>query len=221
MDESGSAIRIVIVDDHGLIRECIHLLFAAEKGFQIVGEAANGIDAVDVISEMKPDIALLDISIPGMTGLELIPVIRQKSPETKVLMLTGKDQDETIVKALKAGARGYLSKDTTTEGLIKSIKVVHRGDMWIERKLVSRIFQTNGSNDLNSAVQRKKDVEDLTPREQDILRLLAKGITNKEIAKDLFISEQTVKSHLNRIFRKLKVSRRLEAILYAIKKGIS
>jgi len=219
--ESGSKIRIVIVDDHGLIRECLHLVLAGEKRLDIVGEAANGIEAIDVISDLQPEIVLLDISIPGMSGLELIPIIKQKSPETKIIMLTGNDEDETILKALRAGARGYLTKDTTSQGLIKSLKVVHEGEMWIERKLVKRIFETNGPVDINSAVRHKKNAQNLTPRERDVLRLLAKGSTNKEIAKDLFISEQTVKSHLNRIFRKLEVSRRLEAILYAIKKGLS
>jgi len=218
---SDSKIRIVIVEDHGLIREGLCLILAREKRFDIVGEASNGIQAIDVISDLKPDIALLDISMPGMGGIEVLPIIIQKSPGTKVLMLTATSDDGTILKALKAGARGYLSKDTTSQGLIKSIKIVHKGDMWIERKLVCRIFEENGPVDLNTVVRRKKNKEDLTPREQEVLHILAKGCTNKEIAQDLFISEQTVKSHLNRIFKKLDVSRRLEAILYAIKTNLA
>ena len=218
---SDSKIRIVIVEDHGLIREGLRLILAGEERFDIVGEAGNGIQAIDVISDLKPDVTLLDISLPGMGGIEVLPIIIQKSPGTKVLMLTATSDDGTILKALKAGARGYLSKDTTSQGLIKSIKVVHKGDMWIERKLVGRIFEENGSVDLNTVIRRKKNKEDLTPREQEVLHILAKGCTNKEIAQDLFISEQTVKSHLNRIFKKLDVSRRLEAILYAIKTDLA
>ena len=131
-------------------------MLAGEKRLDIVGEAANGIEAIDVISDLQPEIVLLDISIPGMSGLELIPIIKQKSPETKIIMLTGNDEDETILKALNAGATGYLSKDTTSQGLIKSLKVVHEGEMWIERKLVKRIFETNVPVDIHSAVRQKK-----------------------------------------------------------------
>ena len=182
---------------------------------------ANGYEAIDVISDLQPDIVLLDISLPEISGLELLPIIKQKSPATKVIMLTAKDDEAIIVDALKAGARGYLSKDTSSQGLIKSIKIVHAGDFWIERRLINRILEEHNSAETNSAVVHKKNVKGLTPREQEVLQILAKGYTNKEIAQKLFISEKTVKSHLNNIFKKLEVSRRLEAILYAIKAGLS
>lgn len=218
--ESGSKIRIVIVEDHGLIREGLRLVLAGEKSFYIVGEAGNGIQAIDVISNLQPDVTLLDISMPGMNGIEILPIIKQKSPATRTLMLTSSSDNGTILKALKAGAKGYLSKNTTSQGLIKAIKDVHNGGMWIERKLICQIFEENNAVDLNHVVQQKRTKDNLTPREHDVLRVLSKGCTNKEIAQDLFISEKTVKSHLNRIFKKLDVSRRLEAILYAIKSGI-
>ena len=218
---SISKIRIVIVEDHRIIREGLCLILANEKSFDIVGEAGNGIQAIDVISNLKPDVILLDISMPEMGGIEVLPIIKQKSPATKTLMLTASSDDGTIIKALKAGARGYLTKNTTSQDLIKSIKDVYHGGMWIERKLVCRIFEENNAVDLNHVVRQKRNKNDLTPREQDVLRILGKGCTNKEIGQDLFISEKTVKSHLNRIFKKLDVSRRLEAILYAIKTGLS
>ncbi len=218
---SSSKIRVVLVEDHGIIREGLRLILGSEKSFNIVGEAGNGIQAIDVISDLQPDVTLLDISMPGMSGIDILPIIKQKSPATQTLMLTATSDDCTILKALNAGARGYLSKNTTSQGLIKSIKVVHNGEMWIERKLICRIFDNNNAIDLNNVIRQKKiSTDDLTPREHEVLRILSQGCTNKEIAKDLFISEKTVKSHLNRIFKKLDVSRRLEAILYAIKTGL-
>ena len=216
---SDSKIRIVIVEDHEIIRECLCLILASEKNIDIVGEASNGLEAIKVISDLQPDVILLDISMPGMGGFEALPIIKQKSPATRTLMLTASSDNGTIVNALKAGARGYLSKGTNSQGLIKAIKEVHNGGMWIERKLVCQFFEENDAVDKNHIV-RQKNKNNLTPREQDVLRVLSKGCTNKEIARDLFISEKTVKSHLNRIFKKLDVNRRLEAILYAIKTGL-
>jgi DNA-binding NarL/FixJ family response regulator len=214
-------IRIVIVEDHGLVRECLHLVFASEMNLEVVGEAGNGFHAVEVIEELQPDVVLLDIKIPGISGIELLPVIRQKSPRSKVLMLTGKDDEETILTALKAGAKGYLSKDTTSACLIKAIKSVHAGDMWVERRLVNMIVEHYNSGDTGPGSAADTNPKKLTRREQDVLKCLSKGLTNKEIAQQLFISEKTVKSHVNHIFKKLNVSRRLEAVLYAIKSGLS
>lgn len=202
MSVSNSKIRIVIVEDHGLMRECLHLAFADEDRFEIVGEAGNGVQAIDVIDGLQPDVVLLDISIPEISGLELLPLIKQRSPGTKVLMLTGKDDEEVVVKALKEGAKGYLSKNTSCKSLIKSIKIVHGGDLWIERRLIVRLFEESNAVNSNADSKKDKNQQSLTPREQEVLRCLASGGSNKEIAKVLSISEKTVKSHLNNIFKK-------------------
>ena len=212
-----SKIRIVIVEDHRIFREGLRLILNGEESFEIVGEAANGIQAIDVISGLKPDVVLLDITMPELSGIDTIPLIIQKSPGTKVLMLTASKEETKIFKSLKAGARGYLTKNATILELIKAIKVVNKGQLWIERKLFTSYF--NGG--IASDISREGRQEKLTPREQDVLHLLIKGLTNKEIADDLFISEKTVKSHLNKIFKKLNVSRRLGAILTAIKLGFA
>lgn len=213
-------IRIVIVEDHRLFREGLHLILNGEKRFKIVGEASNGIQAIDVISDLKPDIVLLDITMPKLSGIEAIPIIKQKSPGTKILMLTASEDETKIIKSLKAGAKGYLSKNTTSSELFKAIKLANKDQLWVERQLIARYFNgdftTEGREDRQEKTKGK-----LTPREKDVLRLLVKGSTNKEIANDLFISEKTVKSHLNKIFKKLNVSRRLDAILSAIKLGFS
>ena len=212
-----SKIRIVVVEDHRLFREGLRLILNGEESFEIVGEAANGLQAIDVISGLKPDVVLLDITMPELSGIDIIPLIKQESPGTKALMLTASKNETKIFKSLKAGARGYLTKNTTILELTKAIKVVNKGQLWIERKLFARYF--NG--DITSDISREGRQEKLTPREQDVLNLLIKGFTNKEIANDLFISEKTVKSHLNKIFKKLNVSRRLGAILTAIKLGFA
>jgi len=136
-------------------------------------------------------------------------------------MLTVANDEAMILKALKAGAKGYLSKDVGISDLIKAIQAVHQGELWVERKLMARFFEGEAIADPKGEDRSGKTKEGLTPREQEVLRFLTKGTTNKEIAKALFISEKTVKSHLNSIFRKLKVSRRLQAILYAIRRGLS
>ena len=216
-----SKIRIVIFNDHRLFREGLRLILNGEERFEIVGEAANGLQAIDLISDLKPDVALLDINMPKLDGIQLIPIIKQKSPETKVLMLTASKDKAKILNSLKAGAMGYLSKNTHTSALFKAIRIVHRGELWVERKLVAEFFHEDIAADSDREYRQKNTKENLTPREQEVLCLLTTGCTNKDIANELFISEKTVKSHLNKIFRKLNVSRRLEAILSAIKLGFT
>ena len=219
--ERDSKVRILIAEDHGLFREGLRLILSNEGNFEIVGEATNGLQTIDMISNLKPDVVLLDINMPELDGIKVLPLIKRKSPGTKALMLTASKDEATIVKALKAGAKGYLSKNASTSCLIKAIKVVHKDELWVERKLVARFFDGVSGTDLGSEDRQNNTKEDLTPREQDVLSFLIKGHTNKEIAQNLFISEKTVKSHLNKIFKKLDVSRRLEAILRAIKLGLA
>ena len=218
---ADSNIRIVIAENHSLYREGIRRILNEEKCLEIVGEANNGFQAIDVISNLKPDVAILDINLAKLDGVQLIPIIKQKSPGTKALFLTSSEDEAKILKALQAGAKGYLSKDTSTSSLIKAIKVVHKDQLWVQRKLVARFFNGDFNDDLDRDSQQKNTKEILTAREKEVLHQLMKGSTNKEIAKALFISEKTVKSHLNKIFRELNVSRRLQAILHAIKLGLT
>jgi DNA-binding NarL/FixJ family response regulator len=214
-------IRIVIVEDHALFREGLHLIIKGEEGIEIVGEATNGFQAIEKIRDLQPDVALLDISVPEMDGIEVIPPIRKVSPKTKSL-ITATDEN-TILRALSAGARGYLSKDTSGPNLIKAIRAVHEGELWVERKIINRFFDsetTTITDNLRLDNSEKGINKPITKREQQILQLLTKGLTNKEIARALFISHKTVRTHLNSIFRKLNVCRRFDARLHAIKYGL-
>jgi len=217
----GDKIKVVIADDHALFREMLRLTMRREGGIKIVGEAANWRQTIDVISDLKPDIVLLDSTMPEMDGIEALPAIREKSLKTKVLMLKANKNEAVIFKALKGGAKGYLSKDVSISDLIKAIKAVHIGELWVERKLMARFFDREALADSKGEVRAGRPKKVLTPREKEVLCILTTGCTNKEIAQTLFISDKTVKSHLNSIFKKLNVTRRLQAILQAIKQGLS
>jgi DNA-binding NarL/FixJ family response regulator len=214
-------IRVVIADEHRLIRDGIRMMLRDEKGIEIVGEAANGLQAINAVDDLKPDVVLLDVSMPEIDGIQAIVPIRQKSPNTKAIVLTGAIDDDVIFKSLKAGAKGYLSKNSSASDLSKAIRAVHRGELWVERKLMSRFFDQEAVADSQGKGPHTRSQDGLTPREHEVLSLLTTGYTNKEIGQDLFISEKTVKCHVNNIFRKLHVTRRLEAILYPIGKGLS
>jgi len=214
-------IKVVIADNHALFREMLRLTMRPEGSIKIVGEAANWQQTIDVISDLKPDIVLLDSTMPEMDGIEALPAIREKSLKTKALMMKANNNEASIFKALKGGAKGYLSKDVSISDLIKAIKAVHTGELWVERKLMARFFDREAIADSKEEGRAGRPKKVLTPREKEVLCILTTGCTNKEIAQALFISEKTVKSHLNSIFKKLNVTRRLQAILEAIKQGLS
>jgi two-component system NarL family response regulator len=214
-------IQILIADDHRLFREGLHMILDREKEIEVVGEASDGRQTVDLAGSLKPDVALLNITMPVMNGIEVILPIKQRSPKTKPIMLAASQDEDKIFNALRAGAKGYLSKNTSSRDLIKAIHSVHHGDMWVERKLIARYFEREAN--ANFPVTDRENIPNstFTPREHDILRCLSTGCTNKEIGEALFISEKTVKSHLTRIFRKLNVPGRFQAILNAIQLGLN
>ncbi len=214
-------IRVVIADNRGLFREMLRLVLRREGSIKIVGEAVNMRQSIDVIGNLKPDIILLDGAMPSMDGIEILPAIREKSLKTKALMITANKDEAMIFKALKGGAKGFLSKDVSISDLVKAIQAVHNGEVWLERKLMARFLEGEALANCRGENRAGSQKKGLTPREKEVLSLLTTGCTNKEIAKALFISEKTVKSHLNSIFRKLDVTRRLQAILYAINRGLS
>ncbi len=213
-------IRVVIVHEQRLVCEAFRVSLDSEDDIEIVGEAGHGLQPYHRIQDLKPDVVLLDIGTSEMEGIELIRTITQQCPEAKLLLLTAARDEAMIVSALRAGAKGYVSKNASVADLRKAIRGVHRGDVWVERKLVARLLGGEAFADVGGGNAHGSAKGVLTAREQAVLRRLTSGGTNKDIADALFISEKTVKTHLSSIFRKLHLTRRLQAVLYAIQQGL-
>lgn len=218
-------IRILIADDHALLRQGIKNVLELENDFVIVAEAGDGEEAVRKVAESAPDIALLDINMPRLNGLEVTKLIRTQSPATRVIILTIHDDENYVVEVVKAGAAGYLLKDIDPGMLIKAIRTVHEGESFIYPTLAKKLFgelsrmEDQRRAGATSLLQQGRE-ERLTLRELEVLQLIAKGLSNHEIAQQLFLSEKTVKNHLTNIFRKIEVADRTQAVLYAIKHKI-
>lgn len=209
-----SQITVLIADDHALFRDGLRLVLAQEKSIQVVGEATDGTQALIMAQALQPDILLLNIRLPDVNGLDALPQIHAKSPGTNVLILPGYPEDDFIVKALRRGAKGFLSKTLTRAEIVKAIRVTHAGEIWVERKMLTQT--------LEGLLQKVDDVappetrEALTDREREIVKWVIQGMTNKEVAAQLGISDNTVKTHLSNIFGKLKISHRLQLLLSQI-----
>ncbi len=211
-------IRILIADDHALFREGLKSLLEAEPDFRVIGEAASGREALRAALETQPDVILMDIQMPGLDGVGATKEILKEDPEAKVVMLTMYRQDAYVFEAVKAGARGYLLKDASADELIDAIRRVYAGEVLLDAELAEQIIQ-----DFHAKAQEipTSSRADLTDREVQILRLLAQGATNQEIADDLGISEKTVRNRLSEIFAKLHLNNRTQAALYAIREGLA
>ena len=206
------AIRILLVDDHSVVRQGLRLFLKYDPELEVVGEAADGAEALRVARELKPDVVLMDLLMPVMDGIAATAAIRRELPETEVLALTSVLEDASVVGAVRAGAIGYLLKDTQAEALCQAIKAAAAGQVQLTPKAAARLMQ---------AVSTPESPEALTERETDVLRLLAQGQSNKQIARSLSNTEQTIKSHVSRILSKLGVQSRTQATLYAIRIGLA
>ena len=212
------AIRVAVVSRQRLIREALAAVLSSETGIEIVGSTASETGVVELVHETCPNVVLVDLPTPGLE--DLIRTIQRASDETKVLMLTATQDEALICKALTSGARGYLSKEAGISDLKKAIHVIYGGDVWVERSVLLRWRRGQASAEVTGDDTPVRMKVALTAREQKILQLLALGGTNKEIAKALLISDKTVKTHLGSIFRKLQVTRRIQAVLYAVRQGL-
>lgn len=205
-------IRVLIAEDHAMIREGLKQLLELEKDIKVVGTAADGQQAIDAYFSMKPDVVLMDINMPRKNGLEAVGEIRQRDPEARVLMLTIHQDREYLFKALDLGAMGYVLKDAESRVLVEAIRTLYAGQTYIHSSMAKELiteFKRIKSGDDNP--------NQLSVRELEVLKQLASGMVNKEIASTLFISEKTVKNHISSIFRKLDVQDRTQAAVYAIK----
>ncbi|SDE45773.1 two component transcriptional regulator, LuxR family [Priestia aryabhattai B8W22] len=208
--------RILIVDDHLVVREGLKLLIETSDKYVIVGEAENGRIAIDLVEKLKPDVILMDLYMPVMSGLEAITELRRTNPEIPIVILTTYNEDQLMMKGIEAGAKGYLLKDTGIENLFESIDSAIRGETLLQPEITKRI--QNYKTKLLKEQSKSKVM--LTPREMTILQAIARGSTSKEIAYDIGIAERTVKSKLTSIYNKLGVDSRTEAVVVAIQSGI-
>jgi DNA-binding NarL/FixJ family response regulator len=212
-------IRVIIVDDHSIVREGIRMIIENDEELKVVGESENIRDALTVISREKPDIVLLDLDLGKELSIDSISDIFSASSDSKVLILTGVIDEELHKRAMLSGARGILLKNHAGATLLKAIKKVHQGEAWIDRTLTAKLLnEANKNNQLTQLEQRK--INSLTVRECEIIKLIAEGLVNKEIAKRLFVAEKTIRNHLTIIYSKLEVTSRLELAIYASRCGL-
>ena len=212
-----SPTKVVIADDHTLFREGIKRMLSLEKDILVVGEASRGDEVAKLVERTKPDILLLDLKMPRSDIVQTLLEVKEMHPTTKVIVLTAFSEDENILNAAKGGARGYVLKGIDFSTLLRAIKTVHGGGLWIDKELsAADVFEEIAQDQLNDRDDTREDnetIKTLTRRELEILRLVAEGLTNEEIGKKIFISEKTVKTHLTNIFDKLKVNNRFKAAL--------
>lgn len=205
------AIRILIADDHAVVRQGLRMFLSLDEEFEVVAEAINGEEAVRKARDLAPDVVLMDVLMPVMDGIEATAAIRQTLPDTEVIALTSVLEDSSVVGAIRAGAIGYLLKDTDSGELLRAIKAAAAGQVQLSPKAAARLMRE---------VRAPESPEALTERETEVLRLVASGMSNKEIAQALYIGEKTVKTHVSSILSKLNVASRTQAALYAARVGL-
>jgi len=209
-------IRIVIAEDHVVVRKGLCSLLDHEPDISVVGEAVDGEEAVALTKQLNPDLVVMDIRMEKMNGVEATRIIRETCPETSILVLTGFGDEDILQEAMRAGAHGFLLKDASPDELIDAIHRLIKGGSLVSPRLLRRLFDEYSRSEETEDVEYKK----LTPREMEILKLLTTGLRNEEIARTLVISEKTVKTHLARIYSKLQIHGRSQAIIYAFRKGL-
>ncbi len=209
-------IRVLIADDHHVVRRGLLFFLKTQKDMDVVGEATNGKEAVELTAKLKPDVVLMDLVMPIMDGIQATKKIKAQHPQTQVLMLTSFSDRDHVIPAIEAGAAGYQLKDIEPDDLVESIRKLMRGENTLHPQATSQLMKVREPH-----VEPPHKLHPLTPREQDVLSELTKGKSNKEIASSLFVTEKTVKTHISNIFSKLLVQDRTQAALYAVKHGLT
>jgi two-component system nitrate/nitrite response regulator NarL len=211
--QSRIKIKLLIADDHAIFRDGLRKLLDSEEEITIVGEARNGAECIKMLGKLKPDILLLDLRMPDTDGFAVLEQANFDTIPTRVIVLTAAEDDRDVVRAMRLGARGVLLKESAIDLLVKSIYRVHAGEIWLDSHMTAEVINTFSASSKSGSRSEKRLLSD---REMEIVQLVAQGFHNKEIGKELFISENTVKNHLHNIFDKIGVSDRLEMMLYAI-----
>jgi NarL family two-component system response regulator LiaR len=211
----NAMIKVLLVDDHAIVRKGIIALLETEADILIVGEASNGLEAVRLAESLKPDVILMDLVMPGVNGVDAIRKIKAQEPAARILVLTSFGTDDKVFPALKAGALGYLLKDSNPQELIEAIRQVQQGESWLHPAVARKVL-----NELMHTTEPSAS-EKLTERETDVLKLLAHGLSNRDIAERLVISEATVRTHVSSLLAKLHLASRTQAALYALREGLA
>lgn len=213
---SDQTIRILIADDHSLVRAGMHFLMSTEPGIDIIAEADDGLDAVNKALSLRPDVILMDLQMPQKSGAEAIADIMKIWPEARILVLTSFADDDHVFAAIKAGASGYILKDSTPDELIRAIRAVHAGEASLHPKIARKLIR-----EMSQPAALPLTEEPLTERELEVLKLVAQGLPNREIADRLVVGERTVRAHVSAILSKLHLANRTQAALYALRKGLA
>ena len=215
-------IRILLVDDHAIVRKGIMALLATEKNLQVVGEAGNGEEAILQAKALDPDVILMDLVMPEMDGIQAIQKIKAWKPDTRILVLTSFVEDSKVFPAIKAGALGYLLKDSDPADLVQAIQRVYMGEAWLHPMIARKVLKELTATTAKELSERSKEHGvTLTERETEVLRLVAQGLSNQEIADRLVLSEATVRTHVSSLLNKLHLASRTQAALYALKQGLA
>lgn len=209
-------IRVLVVDDHEIVREGLRTILAMESDIELLGEARDGVEAVEKALALSPDVILMDLAMPHMDGIQAIREIKTQKPDIRVLVLTSFAEDSQVFPAIEAGALGFMLKDTTSATLIQAIRIVNRDEPSLHPTVVRKLMAARTQKKLS-----EEPTEPLTTREQEILALLAKGLTNQAIADQLVISELTVRTHVSNILAKLNLENRTQAALFALRHGMA
>lgn len=211
----SQAIRVLIVDDHTIVRKGIRALLAEIEGIEVVGEADNGQEAVAQAETLHPDVILMDLAMPKMDGIEATRQIKASQPESRILVMTSFAADDKVFPAIKAGALGYLLKESAPEDLVQAIRQIHRGESSLHPTIARKVLQ-----EITHPADRPRTPDPLTEREAEVLRLVAQGLSNQDIARRLNISDPTVRTHVSNILSKLHLATRIQAALYALREGL-
>lgn len=215
----STPIKILVADDQAVVRQGLVAMLSFHDDIDVIGEARNGLEAVKLVEQLGPDVVLLDLEMPELSGLETIPQILKTAPKTRILIVTGYGEADRIFSALKQGAMGYLLKDSSHDQLVAAIRDVHRGEPFIPPSMALRMVREMANP--AAATPKQERTMELTQRELDTLRLLAKGLSNQEIANVMGVHERTIAKYVSNILNKLQLGNRTQAALYALRKGLT
>ena len=219
-DASGDPIRVLVADDHALYRRGLEMVLNQEPGIEIIGEASDGAEAIRRAEELLPDVVLMDVRMPRRSGIEACMAIKELVPSTKIIMLTMSDEESDLYEAVRAGANGYLLKDVPGEEIADGLRAVQSGQSLISPSMASKLLSEFATMIKKHEERPAMPVPRLTERELEVLKLVARGMANKDIAAELFISENTVKNHVRNILEKLQLHSRMEAAMYAVRENL-